>query len=432
MILTVIAAGIALSLSVLIHEFGHLLVGKLLGARVLKFSAGLGPRIFGITRGGTDYCLSWIPFGGYVKFAGMEESENIDDAFINMVVWRRSLIMFSGPFFNLLLAFLIFCAVIYAFGIGVIKTTTVGKVRTDSPAAVAGIVNGDSVISVSGKAVAYWGDIEKAVQESKGQPIDLQVMREGEKYVLRVAPVYNDTFGGWALGLEPAIGSEVGDVMKESPAYRAGLRPGDIMTSVDGKHVSRWDEMVAVIHASPGKKIVIEWLREGQKMSAEIVPKSQLVASGNNVEKVGLIGILMPFGRMRMSPAGSIVEGSFRTWFTLKRIILFVFGLFTRRISPSLIGGPAAIAQLAGDSLRWGPEFFLNFFGFLSVNLFVLNLMPFPPLDGGQLVFLAFEGVRRKPLSKVSRLVFAQIGFVLLAMAMIYVTFNDLMRWSAR
>ena len=432
MILTVIAAGIALSLSVLTHELGHLLVGKILGARVLKFSAGLGPRIFGITRNGTDYCLSWIPFGGYVKFAGMEESENVDNAFINMAVWRRGLIMFSGPLFNLLLAFLIFCAVIYAFGIGVIKTTAVGKVYQDSPAAAAGIVVGDSVISVSGETVTYWSDIEKAVQESKGQPLDLQVMREGKEYVLRAVPVYNDTFGGWALGLEPAIGTEVGEVMKESPAYKAGLRSGDIMTSVDGKRVSKWDGMVTVIHASPGKKIVIEWLREGQEMSAEVVPRSQLIASGDSTEKVGLIGILMSFGRKRMSPVGSIVEGSSRTWFTVRRIVLFVFGLFTRKISPSLIGGPAAIVQLAGESLRWGPEFFFNFFGFLSVNLFILNLLPLPPLDGGQLVFVAFEGVRRKPLSKVSRLIFAQIGFILLVMAMIYVTFNDVMRWSAR
>jgi len=257
-------------------------------------------------------------------------------------------------------------------------------------------------------------------------------MREGKEYVFRAVPVYDDTFGGWALGLEPAIGTEVGEVMKESPAHKAGLRPGDMVTSVDGIRVNKWDEMVAVIHASPGKKIEIEWLREGQKMSAEIVPKSQLVASGNNAEKVGLIGILMPFGRKRMSPVGSIVEGWSRTWFTLQRIVLFVFGLFTRKISPSLIGGPAAIAKLAGDSLRWGPEFFFNFFGFLSVNLFVLNLIPLPPLDGGQLVLVAFEGVRRKPLSKVSRLIFAQIGFILLVMAMIYVTFNDLMRWGAR
>lgn len=432
MILTILAAAVALSLSVLIHEFGHFLVGKLLGARVLKFSIGLGPKMFAITRNNTEYCLSWIPFGGYVKFAGMEESEGIDNSFVDMGIWKRSLIMVSGPLFNLLFAFLIFCAVIYTFGIGVIKTTTVGKVYPDSPAATAGIVIGDSVISVSGEAVAHWGDIEKAVQESRGRPLELRVMRQGKKYLLRAAPVYNDTFGGWALGLEPAIGTEVGDVMKESPAYRAGLRPGDILTSVDGKYVSRWDEMVVAIHASPGKKIVIEWLREGQEMSAEVVPKSQIIASGNKAEKVGLIGILMPFGRQRMSLVGSIVEGSFRTWFTLKRIALFVFDLFTRRVSPSLIGGPAAIAQLAGESLRWGPEFFFNFFGFLSVNLFILNLFPLPPLDGGQLVFLAFERVRRKPLSKVSRLIFAQIGFILLVMAMIYVTFNDLMRWSAR
>lgn len=432
MMLTLLAAAIALSLSVLVHEFGHFQLGKLLGARVLRFSVGLGPRLFGIRRGGTDYCVSWVPFGGYVKFAGMEDSENVENAFVDMSIWRRSLIMFSGPLFNLLLAFLIFCAVVYAFGVGFIKTTTVGKVYQDSPAVAAGIVIGDSVISVSGKSVVYWGDVAEGLQKSEGEPVDVRVVREGRELVLTVVPVFNDTFGLWQLGMEPAIGTEVGEVMKDSPAHRAGLRPGDVVTSVDGERVAMWDDMVALIHASPGKKIAITWLRAGKEMQAEVVPKSQMVLEGGGTKKIGLIGILMPFARKRLPIGGSVVEGSARTWFTLKRIVLFVFQLFTRRVSPSLIGGPAAIAQLAGESLRWGPEFFLGFFGFLSVNLFVLNLIPLPPLDGGQLVFLAFEGVRRRPVSKMARLVFAQIGVILLVLAMIYVTFNDLMRWSSR
>jgi regulator of sigma E protease len=427
-----IAAGIALSLSVLVHEFGHFLWGKLLKARVLKFSIGLGPKILGMKRGETEYCLSWVPFGGYVKFAGMEESENVENAFIEMPVWKRALVMFSGPVFNLGLAFIIFCGVIYIFGVGVVETTTVGKVYPDSPAAVAGLVPGDSITSVAGRSVVYWGDISEAAQESGGKALQFEVARGQERIALEVVPIFDDTVGMWALGIEPTVSTEVGDVMRDSPAYKAGIRPGDVITSVAGESVAVWDEMVAVIHANPGKEIDLEWVRNGSTMHAEAVPRAQIVQSGDSVTRVGMIGILMPFATKRLSLGGSIVEGFLRTWFTLERIGLFVFELFARRVSPSLIGGPAAIAQLAGESMRWGPEFFLNFFGFLSVNLFVLNLIPLPPLDGGQLVLLAFEGVRRRPISKMARLVFAQIGIVILVLAMIYVTFNDLMRWGTR
>ncbi len=432
MLLTLIAAAIALSLSVLMHEFGHFVLGKILGARVLKFSVGLGPKMLGMRKGETDYCFSWIPFGGYVKFAGMEDNENVENAFIDMSLWRRALVMFSGPLFNLALAFVIFCGVIQVFGIAVIKSTSVGEVYADSPAADAGMVTGDSVISVAGNAVVYWGDISEAVQKSKGRAVIVELARGGERLLLEVRPTFNDTFGVWELGLEPAVGTEVGEVMKDSPAYRAGVRPGDRVTSIDGMPVATWDQMVGVIHASAGKEITIGWLRDGQEMMGEAVPRSQLVLDGDSLRSIGVIGILMPFARKRLSPAGSVAEGTLRTWFTLQRISGFVFQLFSRKVSPSLIGGPAAIAQLAGESLRWGPEFFFNFLGFLSVNLFVLNFIPLPPLDGGQLVFLAFEAVRRKPLSKMARLVFAQVGVVLLVLAMIYVTFNDLMRWGSR
>jgi len=432
MLLTLIAAGIALSLSVLVHEFGHFVWGKLLGARVLKFSIGLGPRIIGIRRGETEYCLSWIPFGGYVKFAGMEDSENVENAFIEMPIWRRGLVMFSGPVFNLLLALIIFCSVIYVFGVGVLKTTTVGDVYPGSPAAMAGLVPGDSVTSVAGKPVVYWGDISDAAQQSRGHAIPFSIVRGGEEVTLEVVPVYSDTVGMWTLGMEPAVGTEVGEVMKDSPAYRVGIRPGDVITSVAGQSVTVWDDMVAVIHANPGREIALEWRRGSTEMRGEAVPRSRIVLEGDKVEKVGMIGILMPFARNRLSFGGSLVEGSLRTWFTLQRIGFFIFELFSRRVSPSLIGGPAAIVQLAGESMKWGPEFFLNFFGFLSVNLFVLNLIPLPPLDGGQLVFLLFEGVRRRPLSKMARLVFAQVGIIILVLAMVYVTFNDLMRWGTR
>jgi regulator of sigma E protease len=430
--LTLLAAGIALSLSVLVHEFGHFVWGKLLGARVLKFSIGLGPRILGMKRGETDYCLSWVPFGGYVKFAGMEESENVKNAFIEMPIWKRGLVMFSGPVFNLLLAFIIFCSVIHIFGIGVLKTTTVGVVYTDSPAAVAGLVPGDSITSVAGRGVAYWGDISDAAQESGGDPLRLEVVRSGEQLALEVLPVLDDTAGIWRLGIEPAVSTEVGEVMKDSPAYRVGIRPGDVITSVEGQSVTVWEDMVELIQANPGEEISLEWTRESRKMEGKAIPKSEIVLDGDQVRRVGMIGILMPFARKKLSPGQSIMEGLLRTWFTLERIGLFVFDLFTRKVSPSLIGGPAAIVQLAGESMKWGPEFFLNFFGFLSVNLFVLNLIPLPPLDGGQLVLLVFEGVRRRPLSKMARLVFAQVGIIILVLTMVYVTFNDLMRWGTR
>jgi regulator of sigma E protease len=434
MIFTFIAAVIALSLSVLVHEFGHFVVGKLIGAKVLTFSVGFGPRMLGLRRGEADYRISWVPFGGYVKFAGMEDNENTENAFVDLAVWKRSLVMFAGPLFNLALAFIVFFAVIYTFGIGVINSTTVGEVYPGSPGAAAGIQVDDKLVSISGQEITDWDELDKVVQQSKGRPLSVRLVRGNEDLNVELVPAFNDTVKAWWLGLVPAIGTEAGEVMRDSPAYKAGLRPGDRIVSVDGRAVTKWDEMVGIIRASAGKKIVVEWLRDGTPMRAEVTPKAQMVASssGEKVEKVGTIGILTALGRKKLSAAGSVAEGWLRTTYTLKRVVLFLVELFARKVSPSMIGGPAAIVQLAGESLRWGPEFFLGFFAFLSVNLFVLNLLPLPPLDGGQLAFLLFEGARRRPLSKTARLAFAQVGLLLLVLSMILVTFNDIMRLGTR
>ncbi|MEK6201424.1 MAG: RIP metalloprotease RseP [Desulfobulbaceae bacterium] len=352
---TVVSFIIVLGLLIFVHELGHFLFAKLFKVKVLKFSLGFGPKIFGRTYGETEYLISAFPLGGYVKMFGEnpDEQDVVNDdqhgSFAHKSVWKRFFIVLAGPVFNLLFALVLFCGLFVAIGVPDSQdTTTIGQVSEKSPAAEAGLMAGDTIEQINGRPVTGWLDILNSVKESGGESLTLQLKRGTEQ--IRVVVV-------------PAI---------------------DSVKNVFGE-VTEKRYMIGVVKAEA------------------------LV-----YEQVGVMKAIQAAGA--------------QTWMYISLTVLGFVKIIQRVIPMSELGGPILIAQLAGQQMAAGWIHLVYFMGLLSVNLGILNLLPIPVLDGGHLVFLGVEAVRRKPLSERVQIVAQQIGMLLLGSLMIFVFYNDLFR----
>jgi len=332
-----------LGLLIFVHELGHFLFAKLTGIRVERFSLGFPPRLFGKKIGDTDYCISALPFGGYVKMSGMID-ESMDKnsikgepwEFMSKPVWMRVLVITAGPAFNVLLAIAIFAA------------------------------------------------------------------------------------SAFMVGVAEPVGPGVGGVFENMPAKAIGIQEGDVILSVDSKPVKSWDDLVAIVHAAPERAVPIEWERAGQKLSATVTPTL------DKVQNIGLIGIEPKTEMVKPGVFKAIGLGFTSGWNLTKMVGRSFALLFTGKVSVREgLAGPLRIAQMAGDSAKSGVGNLLMFAAFLSLNLGLLNILPIPVLDGGHLVFLAIEGVIRRPLSVKVKLVVQQVGMALLLALMLFVIVND-------
>ena len=425
MVQSIFAVIITLSLLILFHEFGHFLIAKIFRVRVLRFSLGLGPKIVGIQKGETDYRVSWVPFGGYVKLAGMEEGEIKGEPgeFAEKPIWARGFIVLAGPLFNFLLALILFYFTSLLFGRGIIGTTVVGKIPPGSPEALAGIQYKDRILSVEGDPVTHWGEFLDRLSEvwEKDHSAKLEIERNGKVLNVSIPPSEE-------LGLSPFIPPEIGEVERKSPAYEAGLRKGDVILSIQGVRIEEWKEMVEKVHGSPDTLLEFTWTRGEEILSAMIRPRMRLVPEDGKVKPIGLIGVMMRTDRESIDPLKSAGVAFEETTRITLQILYFIGQLIRREMSVTLLGGPVSIVRLTGESARLGLENLINFVGLLSINLAIFNLIFVPPLDGGYLLFLFLEGIRRKPLSDNVKTIVQNVGIALLVILVIFVTFNDIMR----
>ncbi|MCK4547050.1 MAG: RIP metalloprotease RseP [Candidatus Eisenbacteria sp.] len=279
----IFAAVFALSLLIFSHELGHFMAAKLSGIRVLRFSMGFGPVLLRWGRGETEYALSAIPFGGYVKMAGEgdeDETKGEPWEFASKPVWKRLIVVIAGPFMNLLLALVITISVIYIGGIEYVDTTRLGRVVPGSLADGAGLVVGDRILAVGETDVGNWSDLTDALLTVPGGPVNISIEREGE--VVQTVMVFPDSVTPAVyrrIGVEPFERPVIGKARRRSPARRAGLRSGDEIVSIAGTPITQWGEIAAIIHESPGVAIPIVWLRDGNRMEAEVVPEEGDVLS---------------------------------------------------------------------------------------------------------------------------------------------------------
>ncbi|MDE2888509.1 MAG: RIP metalloprotease RseP [Gemmatimonadota bacterium] len=418
---------LVLGVLVFVHEFGHFIVAKRSGIRVEQFSLGFPPKAFGITVGETEYCISWLPIGGYVKVAGMSDFGSAD---VNREPWEfqskprgiQMAVMIAGPIMNFLLGFMLILGLRLTLGDFVLQTTKVGRIEATSPFYAAGLRVEDRILAVNGNPVDNWGGLIDAYSAVDVRDVALEVARGDEVVFLVAAPD-----PGQELGFDPFLPPTAGSVMPGYPAAKGGMEPGDRVLSIDGKSVSGWDEMREEISARPGLETEIRWLRGKEEMAARIVPQPQQ-GGGRTIGVIGIGPSYEPSARVPVKIATAIersgrdLVGYTTLIFTLiKRIIM-------GEVSGGMIAGPVGIAQMAGSKAREGWEALLDFMAMLSINLAVLNLLPIPALDGGHLMILSVEAISRRSLSARQKERIQQVGFVFLLGLMVYVTFGDISR----
>ncbi|MEJ2037896.1 MAG: RIP metalloprotease RseP [Desulfosarcinaceae bacterium] len=433
---------------VFFHELGHFLIARLTGVGVERFSLGFGPKLFGKTIGRTDYRVSLLPLGGYVKMVGDEPDKPLDPedeplSFNNKPVYKRAMIVVAGPFFNLLLALLIYLFIFYFWGIQTIRPV-VRDVAENSPAQQAGIRPGDVIADIQGKPVKDWTDIDADLADSSGRPLAIRLKRDNRFLTVQVQPkvvnitnAYGENQKQYDIGIEPYIARKaiVDNVVEGKPAALAKLKPGDQIVAINGQPVDRWETMQKIVADSKGETLKFEIRRGDKTFSVDITPEESQerdeLGVKHTVYRIGIMSTgstLLEKDKMRISlgPLESLQKAVDQTWLITESTGVFLVKLVQRKVPTEAIGGPIRIAQIAEREAQLGFLRLLNFIAVISVSLAVLNVLPIPVLDGGHLLFFAIEAVQRKPVSLRTRETAQQIGVFLLILLMIFVFYNDI------
>jgi len=441
---------VAIGILVAVHEFGHYWVAKKLGFKVLRFSIGFGkPLVMRVGKDPdrTEYCVAAIPLGGYVKLLDEREGEvsaaELHRSFTRRPVMHRIAVLLAGPAMNLLFASILY-AILAMIGTEIIRPV-VGQIRLDSPAAAAGLQRGDEIVRVGDRSVEDTEELQIALirQFTDDGVIPLRVRRDGgeRSLTLRVA---EDRRALTEPGkLLPGLGFDlatwnantlVHEAPNDSAGAHAGLRAGDRLIAVDGQPVANSAEFIAMVNAAPGRTISIEVERAGQRLRI-VAAVPPVVEQGKTI---GRLGITLEEGPRawppglvethRLGPIDAAVSGVAKTWEMSSLTVQMLWRIVTGQVSAKNISGPISIAEFAGISAYLGVTAFMAFLAIISVSLGVLNLMPVPLLDGGQVVYQVVEAVKGKPLSERAQLFGQQVGIALLVVLMSLAFYNDISR----
>jgi regulator of sigma E protease len=444
-VLSLLATVVALSVLILVHEFGHFFAAKSVDIAAPRFSLGLGPRVAGFKWGETDFVISAIPLGGYVKMAGMEDDEGmevleggepappVDPArtFDAKPLWARAWVISAGVIMNLLFALL--ANLVLAFGQGeayIAETRLAPEMgATGSAAQVRQIPEGARVVSVGGQPVSSWDAMQEKLETAPAGPVAIGL--EGRPAVTLALPAPGAARDSVRSALRPVSEPVLGVVLPGDAAARADLRVGDRILAIDGRPVASWTDVVQRVRASPARAMRVEVQREGERRTLTVTPRSER-EEGKLVGKIGAQEQLPRIAHRRVGFGASLALGWNQTVRMVELLLTTLRDLFTGALSPRNLGGLLAIGEASGQSAEQGPWEYLGFLAFLSVNLAVLNLLPIPILDGGHLMFLAIEAVRGRPLSLEARIRLSHVGLIIVVGLMLWANGNDVVRLVER
>jgi regulator of sigma E protease len=449
--MTILATIVVLGVLIFVHELGHFWAAKLVGVEVQRFSIGLGPRVWGVKWGETEYVFSAIPLGGYVKMGGMED-EVLDKLeggaaaeprvpgprdFDGKPIWARTLVISAGVIMNMVFAFVVYSVIAGAWGIPEYATNRVGKVfERFLPAgaeAMAEIPRGAEVTFAGDRAVEDWGDFREGIVEAPSGPITVR-FRNPQGEVQLQLPADEETRLNAVRAVHWWVDAKAGMVEPGSPADRGGIEAGDEILAVDGTPTPGWFDFLDLVKPRPDTRVEIQIRRDGRELTRSVELGSQREEDLDTGETItaGKVGIWQPEEELvytRVGFSGAISAGYHDTLAVTGAILGFLRDLVTGRVSPKSVGSIVTIGQASGQAAAQGLEYFLGFMALFSVNLAILNLLPIPVLDGGHLVFLAIEAIRGgNPLSVEQRLRWSQVGFVVLLGIMVWALSNDFMR----
>jgi regulator of sigma E protease len=427
---TLLAFLFVLGVLIFVHELGHFAVARRLGVRVLTFSLGFGPKILRWRRGDTEYCVSAIPLGGYVKMAGENPEDprsGRPDEFLSKSKWQRFQILIAGPAMNIVLAVVVL-AIVLAQGAEVPayrdEAPVVGAVVPGSPAERVGLRPGDRIMTVAGREVPTWEDLLIAVGTRPDRDVPITVLREGRMLEMTVRPTPEGRYEIGNIGVLPDINPIVASVIPGDPADRAGFKAGDVVLAVNGERMVTRSQLVEVISSSGGMPLEFTVKRNGETL--------RLTGTAEQRGDRAMMGFFItePTESFKPGPFEAVKLSIERNIESTGLIFTTLAGLFTGETSVRQLQGPVGIAQLSGESAQQGFLALLSLMALLSINLGILNLLPIPMLDGGHIMIMALEGMARRDFSMQVKEKMLLAGFVVLMMLMATVIYNDLTRIS--
>ncbi|MDO6682816.1 MULTISPECIES: RIP metalloprotease RseP [unclassified Oceanobacter] len=438
---------VAISLLVVIHEYGHFWAARRCGVRVLRFSVGFGNPLFSVRdKQGTEYSVAPLPLGGYVKMLDEREGdvpEHLrEQSFNAKSVAQRNFIAAAGPFANFLFAILAYWVLFMVGTTGVIAE--IGQVQSASPAAIAGIEPRDRIVAVDGHETTTWEDVNWRLISHLGESGHIDLTLEDHNRIQRPVQI---TIDNWlsdseqpdpmgSLGLQPRqldVPAMIGSVVEGSAAEQAGFLPGDQVMTVDGQKVEDWFAWVDLVQRHAGVALQVDVLRDGNMTLLTLVPGSRTLDDGRTMGFAG-VGTIQPevppewLSTSSADPLSAMVRAAGKTWDLITFTLDSMWKMLAGDLSVKNLSGPITIAKVAGTSASGGLESFVQFLALLSVSLGVLNLLPVPMLDGGHILFNSAESVIGKPLPERVQTVAMQVGIVMLFSLMAVAFYNDIGR----
>ena len=439
---TVLATLVLLGVLIFVHELGHFWAAKAVGIGVERFSIGLGPRVWGYTRGETEYVLSAVPLGGYVKMQGMEDEvmEHLEGGaseeprrpdprdFDSKPIWARAFVISAGVIMNMLFAVGAYGAWAAVWGFEEVATTRVAAVAESTlpsgAEALADIPPGAEIVRIGDAEPQSWQQVQRAFLEAPPGIVSVVARAPSASFEVDLPSAREDRLA-LVASLTEWVDPRVGRVTPGSAADRAAILPEDLVTSVAGVPVENWAAMVREIEARPAERVEIGILRDG----SELLRLAELGVVEDGEGERGLLGVYQPTVHVSVGLGEAAVFGYNQTVLTTSRILGFLRDLVTLDVSPRDVGSIGTIAVASGQAASEGLGEFLRFMALFSVNLAILNMLPIPVLDGGHMVFLGLELVRGQKLTVKQRIRWSQVGLVIVLAIMAWALGNDLLRF---